>query len=72
MAAAAVSSLAWSRMRTAWVLTAGLWALAGFGILSRIFLPSIGQKVWVVVYLGMAWIGGIAVFLTLPPGANPV
>ncbi len=63
MAAAAVSSLAWSRMRTAWVLTAGLWALAGFGILGRIFLPSIGQKVWVVVYLGMAWIGGIAVFL---------
>ena len=46
----------------AWVLTAGLWALAGLGILGKIFLPSIGQKVWVAVYLGIAWIGAIAAF----------
>jgi hemolysin III len=44
----------------AWVLTGSLWALAGIGILGKIFLPAIGQKVWVPVYLGLAWIGGIS------------
>lgn len=46
----------------AWVLTASLWALAGLGIIGKIFLPPIGQKVWVPIYLGMAWIGAIAAF----------
>jgi hemolysin III len=46
----------------AWILTTGLWALAGLGILGKIFLPSIGQKAWVAVYLGIAWIGAIAAF----------
>lgn len=45
----------------AWALTIGLWSLAGIGILGKIFLPAIGQKVWVPVYLGLAWIGAIAV-----------
>ena len=44
----------------AWALTVSLWALAGVGILGKIFLPSIGQKVWVPVYLGLAWIGAIS------------
>lgn len=46
----------------AWVLTATLWALAGLGMLGKVFLPSIGQKVWVPVYLGIAWVGAIAAF----------
>lgn len=44
----------------AWVLTGSMWALAGVGILGKIFLPSIGQKVWVPVYLGLAWIGAVS------------
>ena len=44
----------------AWALTVSLWALAGVGILGKIFLPSVGQKVWVPVYLGLAWIGAIS------------
>jgi hemolysin III len=46
----------------AWVLTSSLWVLAGIGILGKIFLPPISQKVWVPVYLGLAWIGAIAAF----------
>ena len=45
----------------AWVLTTSLWSLAGLGILGKIFLPLISQKVWVPIYLGLAWIGAIAV-----------
>ncbi|KKC34546.1 PAQR family membrane homeostasis protein TrhA [Devosia psychrophila] len=44
----------------AWSLTASLWFLAGLGILGKIFLPPISQKVWVPIYLGLAWIGAIA------------
>lgn len=44
----------------AWALTAGLWVLAALGIAGKIFLPPISQKVWVPIYLGLAWIGGIA------------
>jgi hemolysin III len=44
----------------AWSLTALLWALAGLGIAGKIFLPPISQKIWVPIYLGLAWIGGIA------------
>jgi len=46
----------------AWMLTGGLWALAGLGIVGKLLLPSIGQKAWVPVYLGIAWIGAIAAF----------
>lgn len=44
----------------AWALTASLWALAGLGIAGKIFLPPISQKVWVPIYLGLAWIGAVA------------
>lgn len=44
----------------AWALTAGLWTLAELGIAGKIFLPPISQKVWVPIYLGLAWIGGTA------------
>jgi hemolysin III len=44
----------------AWALTASLWVLAGLGVAGKIFLPPISQKVWVPIYLGLAWIGGIA------------
>ena len=46
----------------AWALTGSLWVLAGLGILGKMFLPLVGQKVWVSIYLGMAWIGAIAAF----------
>lgn len=44
-----------------WVLTGSLWALAVAGIVGKLFLPSIEQKVWVLIYLGLAWIGAVAV-----------
>jgi hemolysin III len=34
--------------------------LAGLGIAGKIFLPPISQKIWVPIYLGLAWIGAIA------------
>jgi hemolysin III len=46
----------------AWVLTVSLWVLAGLGIVGKIVLPPISQKLWVAIYLGMAWIGAIAAF----------
>nr|WP_172122145.1 hemolysin III family protein [Devosia sp. 919] len=44
----------------AWSLTTSLWVLAGLGIAGKIFLPPISQRVWVPIYLGLAWIGAIA------------
>jgi hemolysin III len=44
----------------AWSLTMTLWVLAGVGIAGKILLPPISQKVWVPIYLGLAWIGAIA------------
>ena len=44
----------------AWSLTTSLWLLAGLGIVGKIFLPPISQKIWVPIYLGLAWIGAIA------------
>lgn len=46
----------------AWVLTGGLWVLAGLGMLGKLVLPPSGQKLWVAVYLGLAWIGAVAAF----------
>jgi hemolysin III len=44
----------------AWSLTTCLWLLAGLGIVGKIFLPPISQRIWVPIYLGLAWIGAIA------------
>lgn len=44
----------------AWSLTTSLWLLTGLGIAGKIFLPPISQKIWVPMYLGLAWIGAIA------------
>lgn len=41
-------------------MTTRLWLLAGLGIVGKIFLPPIGQKLWVPIYLGLAWIGANA------------
>lgn len=46
----------------AWVLTASLWGLAGLGVLGKVCLPQVSQKVWVPVYLGLAWVGAVAAF----------
>ncbi|WP_127144304.1 PAQR family membrane homeostasis protein TrhA [Pelagibacterium montanilacus] len=45
----------------AWWLTTSLWVLASLGMLGKILSPPIGQKLWVSIYLGLAWIGAIAV-----------
>lgn len=44
-------------------MTAGIWAVAALGVVGKLFLPGLDRKVWVGVYLALAW----AVVVALGP-----
>ncbi len=45
----------------AWGMTAAVWAIAAFGALGKLFLPTVGRRLWVAVYLALGWLAVIAV-----------
>ncbi|MCA1934999.1 MAG: hemolysin III family protein [Asticcacaulis sp.] len=56
----------------AWGMTAGVWTLAGLGILGKLFLPGVGKGVWVALYLILGWLVVIALkpmIADVPPAA---
>lgn len=44
----------------AWGMTAAVWSVATFGALGKLFLPSVGRRFWVAVYLVLGWLVLIA------------
>lgn len=43
-----------------WAMTATVWSLATVGILSKLFLPRLGEMVTVVFYLALGWVVVVA------------
>ncbi len=42
-------------------MTAAVWSIAGLGVLGKLFLPGLGRRFWVGVYLALGWIALVAV-----------
>lgn len=42
-------------------MTSIIWAVAGFGIFGKLFLPGLGKKIWVVLYLALGWAALVAI-----------
>jgi hemolysin III len=45
----------------AWGMTAAVWALAGLGVGAKLFLPGLGRRFWVGLYLALGWIVLVAI-----------
>ncbi len=45
----------------AWGMTSAVWAIAAFGVAGKLFLPGLGRRVWVGVYLALGWLVLVAV-----------
>jgi hemolysin III len=56
------------RLHGAWAIgmTAAVWALAVMGVAGKLFLPGLGRKFWVALYLALAW----AVLVAIKPMAH--
>lgn len=46
--------------RWAWGMTIAVWSIAGLGALGKLFLPHIGRKLWVAVYVALGWLVVVA------------
>ncbi len=44
----------------AWGMTIAVWSIAAIGALGKLFLPKVGRKLWVAVYLALGWLVVIA------------
>jgi hemolysin III len=42
-------------------MTVGVWSLAALGIAGKLFLPGLGRRFWVVLYLALGWLMVIAI-----------
>ena len=40
----------------AWGMTGAVWAIALFGVAGKLFLPGLGKKFWVGIYLALGWL----------------
>ena len=63
MIAASYTPFTTQTLSGAWAIsmTSVIWAIAGFGILGKLFLPGIGKMVWVVLYLALGWAALVAI-----------
>jgi hemolysin III len=41
-------------------MTAAVWSIAAFGALGKLFLPGLGRRFWVAVYLALGWLVVVA------------
>lgn len=44
-----------------WAMTTAVWTIGGLGALGKLFLPGLGRKFWVVLYLALGWLVLIAI-----------
>ena len=45
----------------AWGMTAAVWTVAGLGVLGKLFLPGLGRRFWVGIYLALGWLVLVAI-----------
>jgi hemolysin III len=45
----------------AWGMTSAVWAVAGLGVFGKLFLPGLGRRFWVGVYLALGWLALAAI-----------
>jgi hemolysin III len=45
----------------AWGMTAAVWALALAGVAGQLFLPRLGRRVWIGLYLALGWLALVAI-----------
>jgi hemolysin III len=45
----------------AWGMTAAVWALALAGVAGKLFLPGLGRRFWIGLYLGLGWLSLLAI-----------
>jgi hemolysin III len=50
------------RLHGAWAIgmTTAVWVLAGLGVAAKLFLPGLGRRFWIAIYLALGWIVLIA------------
>jgi hemolysin III len=44
----------------AWGMTVAVWTIAGLGAIAKLFLPGLGKRFWIGVYLALSWVVLIA------------
>jgi hemolysin III len=44
----------------AWGMTIAVWTIAGLGAIAKLFLPGLGKRFWIGVYLALSWVVLIA------------
>jgi hemolysin III len=44
----------------AWGMTTAVWSIAALGALGKVFLPGVGRRFWVAIYLVLGWLVLIA------------
>jgi hemolysin III len=51
------------RLHGLWAIgmTAVVWAVAGFGVVGKLFLPGLGRRFWLAVYLALGWLAVVAI-----------
>ena len=42
-------------------MTAAVWGLAGLGVVGKLFLPGLGRKFWVAIYIALGWLAVVAI-----------
>jgi hemolysin III len=42
-------------------MTAAVWGLAALGVVGKLFLPGLGRKFWVAIYIALGWLAVVAI-----------
>ena len=42
-------------------MTAAVWGLAALGVVGTLFLPGLGRKFWVAIYIALGWLAVVAI-----------
>ncbi|MDQ0466968.1 hemolysin III [Caulobacter ginsengisoli] len=63
MIAASYTPFTTQRLEGAWAIgmTVAVWTVALAGVLGKLFLPGLGRRVWVGLYLAMGWLVLVAI-----------
>jgi hemolysin III len=51
------------RLHGLWAIwmTAAVWGLASLGVIGKLFLPGLGRKFWVAIYIALGWLAVVAI-----------